>query len=87
MVVVSAPMLLDQRTGVFAAIATSVTAVAENFWPMVLWAAILAILTLASAATGFIAFIVVFPWLGLASWRAYRELVPDPVATQEAVAS
>lgn len=87
MVVVSAPMLLDQRTGVFAAIATSVTAVAENFWPMVLWAAILAILTLASAATGFIAFIVVFPWLGLASWWAYRELVPDPVATQEAVAS
>jgi uncharacterized membrane protein len=80
MVVVSAPMLLDRRTNAFAAIATSVTAVVENFWPMTLWAAILAILTLLSAATGFIALVVVFPWLGLASWRAYRELVPEPVA-------
>jgi len=79
-VVVSAPMLLDRHTGVFAAIATSVRAVTENFWPMVLWAVIIGILTLASAATGFLALIVVFPWLGLASWRAYRELVPGPLA-------
>jgi uncharacterized membrane protein len=87
MVVVSAPMLLDRRTGVFAAIATSVTAVVENFWPMVLWAAILVVLTLFAAATGFVAFIVVFPWLGLASWRAYRELVPDPVVAEGAAAA
>ncbi len=80
LVVVSTPMLLDQRTNVFSAIATSITAVVENFWPMTLWAAIIAILILFSAATGFIALIVVFPWLGLASWRAYRELVPEPVA-------
>lgn len=80
LVVVSAPMLLDRRTNVFAAIATSVTAVVENFWPMTLWAAIIAVLVLLSAATGFIALVVVFPWLGLASWRAYRELVPEPVA-------
>ncbi|BAQ16845.1 DUF2189 domain-containing protein [Methyloceanibacter caenitepidi] len=78
-VVVAAPMLLDRNTGVFTAIATSVRAVAENFWPMLLWAAILGVLTLASAATGFIALIVVFPWLGLASWRAYRDLVPGPL--------
>ncbi|WP_206599337.1 DUF2189 domain-containing protein [Methyloceanibacter stevinii] len=78
-VVVAAPMLLDRHTGVFTAIATSVRAVAENFWPMLIWAAILGVLTLASAATGFIALIVVFPWLGLASWRAYRDLVPGPL--------
>lgn len=78
-VVVSAPMLLDRHTGVFAAIATSVRAVAENFWPMVLWAVILGVLTLATAATGFLALTIVFPWLGLASWRAYRELVPGPL--------
>lgn len=80
LVVVSAPMLLDRRTNAFAAIATSITAVVENFWPMTLWAVIIAVLVLLSAATGLIALIVVFPWLGLASWRAYRELVPDPVA-------
>jgi uncharacterized membrane protein len=78
--VVSAPMLLDRRTNAFAAIATSITAVVENFWPMTLWAVIIAVLVLLSAATGFIALVVVFPWLGLASWRAYRELVPEPVA-------
>ena len=80
LVVVSAPMLLDQRTNVFAAVATSVGAVVENFWPMTLWAAIIGILTLATAATGFLGLIIVFPWLGLASWHAYRELVPEPVA-------
>ncbi|MHA1573772.1 MAG: DUF2189 domain-containing protein [Alphaproteobacteria bacterium] len=80
-VVITAPMLLDQRTGVFAAIVTSVRAVVENFWPMTLWAVIIAILILISAATGFVAFIVIFPWLGLATWRAYRQLVPDPHAT------
>lgn len=80
MVVVSAPMLLDQRANVFAAIATSVRSVADNFGPMTLWAAIVGAMTLATAATGFVALIVVFPWLGLASWRAYRELVPEPHA-------
>ncbi len=79
-VVISAPMLLDKRANVFMAIVTSVRAVVENFWPMLLWAAILAILTLSTAATGFLALVVIFPWLGLASWRAYRELVPDPEA-------
>jgi len=76
-VVIAAPMLLDQKTGVFAAIVTSVRTVADNFWPMTIWAVIIAVLVLISAATGFIAFIVIFPWLGLATWRAYRELVPD----------
>lgn len=78
-VVVSAPMLLDEKTSVFAAIATSVRAVADNFGPMTLWAVIVGTLTLATAATAFLALTVVFPWLGLASWRAYRELVPGPL--------
>ena len=80
LVVVSAPMLLDQKSNVFVAIVTSVRVVLENFWPMTLWAAIIVILTLATAPTGFLALVVIFPWLGLASWRAYRELVPEPLA-------
>ncbi len=87
LVVVSAPMLLDQRTNAFTAIATSVTAVVENFRPMTLWAAIIALLVLLAAATGFVGLVVVFPWLGLASWRAYRELVPEPVANGAALPS
>lgn len=87
LVVVSAPMLLDRNANVFAATATSVRAVVANFPTMVLWAAILAGLTLASAFTGFLALIVVFPWLGLASWRAYRALVADPGAPRESGAA
>jgi len=37
------------------------------------------VLLLIAAASGFLSLVVIFPWLGLASWRAYRELVPDPV--------
>lgn len=74
-VVVAAPMLLDRSSNVFAATVTSFTAVAANPLPMLLWAAIIAVLITASALTGFIAFVVVFPLLGLASWHAYRALV------------
>jgi uncharacterized membrane protein len=75
LVVVSAPMLLERRFDVFMATATSVRIVLRNLGPMLLWAVIVAAMVLASAATGFAALVVVFPWLGLASWRAYRELV------------
>ena len=80
LVVVSAPMLLDQRSNIFLATVTSVRAVFANFGPMLLWAVIIAALVLISAATGFLAFIVIFPWLGLATWRAYRDLVPTTEA-------
>lgn len=75
LVVVSAPMLLDRRVNVFAATFTSLRAVSRNFAPLLLWAFIIAAFVLAGAATWFVAFVVVFPWLGLASWRAYRDMV------------
>lgn len=77
LVVVSAPMLLNPNANVFAAVATSVRAVNANFFPLLLWAVIITGLLLLSAATGFLALIVIFPWLGLASWRAYRSLADD----------
>jgi uncharacterized membrane protein len=82
LVVVSAPMLLERRFDVFMATVTSVRVVTQNPGPMLLWAAIVASLVLASAATGFLALVVVFPWLGLASWRAYRGLVAVEPAVQ-----
>lgn len=75
LIVVSAPMLLDSRRDIFTASVTSVRCVAKNTLPMLLWAAIIAAMILASIATGFFALILVIPWLGLASWRAYRDLV------------
>ena len=77
LVVVSAPMLLNPKASVFAAVATSVRAVNANFFPLLLWAVIITVMLLVSAATGFLALIIVFPWLGLASWRASRDLTDD----------
>ncbi|MCA3723875.1 MAG: DUF2189 domain-containing protein [Phenylobacterium sp.] len=74
-VVVAAPMLLDARVGVFAAVATSVRATIANFWPLMLWAALIVALVALCAVTGFLPMVIVFPWLGLASWRAYRDIV------------
>jgi uncharacterized membrane protein len=74
-VVVAAPMLLDARVSVFAAVATSVRATAANFWPLMMWAVLIIALVALCAVTGFLPMVIVFPWLGLASWRAYREMV------------
>jgi len=74
--VVSAPMLLNQRTNVFEAMFTSIRAVAKNFVPMLLWAALITLALLACAATSWLGLTVIFPWLGLASWRAYLDIVP-----------
>jgi uncharacterized membrane protein len=77
LVVVAAPMLLDQRVNVFAAVFTSLRATAANFGPLLLWAVLIVALLLLSALTWFWALAIVFPWLGLASWRAYRDLVSE----------
>lgn len=77
LVVVSTPMLLDRNTNVFAAMATSFRAVTKNFLPMLLWALIIVGLVALAAATWFAGLVVIFPLLGLASWRAYRELVAE----------
>lgn len=77
LVVVSAPMLLNEKADVFIATITSVRTVTRNVLPMLVWAALIAALTLAGIATAFLGLVVVFPVIGLASWRAYRDLVPS----------
>lgn len=86
LVVVSAPMLLDRGTSVFAATITSFRAVAANVGPMIVWALLIAILTLSTLLTGFLALVIVFPWLGLATWRAYADLVEAPEGSRAGVA-
>lgn len=76
LVVISAPMMLGAKTDVFIATITSVRAVTRNLIPMLVWAVLIAVLTAIGIATAFFGLILVFPLIGLASWRAYRELVP-----------
>jgi uncharacterized membrane protein len=42
---------------------------------MLLWAVIIVVLMAIGFATWMIGLVLVFPWLGHASWHAYRELV------------
>lgn len=72
--VITMPMLLDRRCSLFEAIGASLKAVAENPLPMALWAALIAALTAFGFATFLLSLLVIMPWLGHASWHAYRGL-------------
>ena len=51
---------------------TSTALVWNILAPMIVWGAIVLALFILCAATGLIGLIVIFPWLGHATWHAYR---------------
>jgi uncharacterized membrane protein len=73
--VVSMPLLLDRRVGVLTAVLTSWRAVLASPAALAHWAFVLALLCGAGMALGMLGLVVVVPWLGHASWHAYRDLV------------
>ena len=73
---VSLQVMLDRRLDVFQGAMASLVCVAGNFRTMMIWAALIVLLTAAGFATGFLGFIVILPLVGHASWHAYRALLP-----------
>lgn len=73
--VVTMQFLLDRRVDVLQAVLTSWRAVLTNPVPIAVWAAILMGMTLFGMGTAMVGLIVIVPWLGHASWHAYRSLV------------
>ncbi len=73
--VITMPMLLDRRSTVLQAVLTSWQAVLRNPAALGLWAGVIMLLTLIGMATAMLGLIVIVPWLGHASWHAYRDLV------------
>lgn len=73
--VVSLPMLLHRKVDLATAMVTSFLATKLNFGAMLVWAGLIAGLIGVGVATDFITMVVIFPWLGHASWHAYRALV------------
>ena len=73
--VVSMPMLLDRRCDLLCAVQTSIRAVGDNPLPMALWATLIMVMTIVGFATALLGLILILPWLGHASWHAYRDLV------------
>jgi uncharacterized membrane protein len=73
--VVSAPLLLERPVDAVTAVITSMRCCLKNPLPMLLWAALIAGLTLIGFATLMLGLVFIFPWLAHASWHAHRDLV------------
>lgn len=80
--VVSFPLVLDRDVDFITAMVTSVRSVALNPKPMLLFAAIIVGLLLASMLTGFVGLTVVMPILGHATWHLYRKTVVPEISRQ-----
>ena len=70
----SIPMMLDERVDALTAMGTSWALVWNNLPTMLVWGALVLALFILSVATGFVGLIIVFPWLGHATWHAYRAI-------------
>lgn len=72
--VVSIPMLMNEQTDAFSAIAAGVNAFKRSPGVMLLWAWLIAIIMIGGVATMFVGLAVAFPLLGHATWHAYRDI-------------
>jgi uncharacterized membrane protein len=73
--VVSFPLLLDRDVGLYAAVSTSIRALATNPGPMALWGLIVAGGLVIGMLPAFLGLILILPVLGHATWHLYRKVV------------
>ncbi|MEQ1440650.1 DUF2189 domain-containing protein [Fontimonas sp. SYSU GA230001] len=71
----SLPMLMDRKVDTVTAVVTSVNAVLRNKPAMAVWAAVIVACVLVGVLTAYLAFIVLLPLLGHATWHAYRQTI------------
>jgi uncharacterized membrane protein len=72
---VSAPMLFDRTVDTKTAMLTSIKAFGTNPAAMMVWAALIAMLTAIGFALFLLGLVIIVPILGHATWHAYRELI------------
>lgn len=72
--VFSFPMLVHRNIDGFSAMGLSFNATTQNLRLMILWAVVVTALVVLCVLTGLIAAVLVFPWLGYATWHAYADL-------------
>ena len=71
----SLPMLMDRQTDGITAVVTSVNAVLRNKPAMFVWACVIGLCVLIGLLTACLAFLVLLPLLGHATWHAYRDTI------------
>lgn len=70
--VVSLPLVLDREVDFVTAMLTSMKVVRANLFVMLVWACLIAILSLLALLPWFLGLMVVLPVLGHATWHLYR---------------
>ena len=71
----SLPMIDDRETDTVTALVTSINAVLRNKPAMLVWATIIVAAVLVGFATAFLAFWILIPLLGYATWHSYEETI------------
>ncbi|WP_368183755.1 DUF2189 domain-containing protein [Aestuariibius sp. HNIBRBA575] len=77
--VVSLPLLLEKEIDFISAMLLSFRTVQENFFVMLVWAILIAVVSLIALAPLFLGLMVALPILGHATWHLYRRALYDPV--------
>ena len=70
--VVSIPMILDRDTDAISAALTSLQVVSSNVAVMLLWGVLITTLVVVALIPWGLGLLLIGPWLGHASWHAYR---------------
>jgi len=70
--VVSLPLVLDREVDFVTAMLTSMKVVRANLFVMLVWASLIAVLSLLALLPWFLGLMVVLPVLGHATWHLYR---------------
>jgi len=73
--VVSVPLIIDQHATAGQAMLASLKAVFTNIPAMILWSALILVLTVIGYAPLLLGLLFVSPLLGHATWYAYRDLI------------
>jgi uncharacterized membrane protein len=68
-------MIVDRHVDATTAMRMSLRVTVRDLPAMLVWAALIVGLVFVGFATGLLAMVIIFPLLGHATWRAYRELV------------
>jgi uncharacterized membrane protein len=73
--VVAIPLIIDRHATATQAMLASIKAVIANIPAMILWSALILILTVIGYAPLLLGLLIVAPLLGHATWHAYRDMV------------
>jgi uncharacterized membrane protein len=73
--VVAVPLLIDRHATAGEAIRASARATVANLPAMLVWSALIVVVTAIGFATLLVGMVIVAPLLGYATWHAYRDLV------------